>query len=201
MALPQSFFQNRADRTAVSMISTRDLLEPIFMRTFYFGVIVPFLFSYLGSSNVLAPLIGQARWVVDGLGLVWPVLSTQFELVQRVRGIGHAASFGFMSGLLWAWPVVFAVVSLREYVKRTKVVSAVSTKERLQFAVVVVVAIVPLVADTTRIASPLYGFHADQYGIFYFRQWYMFSGMAIVLGSLLFAFGRAILARIVVGSD
>jgi hypothetical protein len=184
-----------------NVISTRDLLEPIFMRTFYLGVMVPFLFSYLGSSNALVSLNEQARWLVGRLTLVWPILSAQFELVQKVRGLGHATSFGFMCGLLWVWPVTFAAASLHEHKKRSKNIAAVSVKEWLQFAVAFPFGIVFLVFDTTKITSPLFGFHADQHNVFYFRQWFVFSGTAIVLGVLLYAFGRAILARILVNSD
>jgi len=39
------------NQTADGMISTRNLLEPIFMKTVYVGVIAPFLFAYLGARN------------------------------------------------------------------------------------------------------------------------------------------------------
>jgi len=153
----------------------------MFMRTFYLGMLVPFLFSYLGSSNILVPFNGQAQWVVSALSPIWPVLSAEFELVRGVRGLGQATSFGSMSGILWVWPIIFAAASLREYAKRPKGISSVSTKEVLQFFVAFPFGVFFLIFDTTRITSPVFGFHADKHGLFYFRQWFLFSATAVVL--------------------
>src|SRR4051794_40391983 len=101
------------DQVPPGAISTRDLIEPMFMRTVYFGVMVPLLFGYFGSSNVLVTLNGQAQWLVSRLAPIWPVLPAQYEQVLEVRGPGHAASYGFMSAALWAWPVIIAAACLR----------------------------------------------------------------------------------------
>src|SRR5579862_9469213 len=66
-------FRN-TDQVAHSAISTRGLIEPIFLKTFYMGVTVPFIFAYLGSSNALASFDAQARWLVGAMGWIWPVL-------------------------------------------------------------------------------------------------------------------------------
>jgi hypothetical protein len=185
-----------ADQVTPSAISTRNLIEPIFMKTFYIGVIAPLAFAYLGSSNVLAPFYGQSQWLVSVLARIWPVLPAQYELVWEVRGPGHAASYGFMCAALWAWPVFCAVVYLWEHAKRRKEILPISPKEIGQFMVAFPFAVLVLVFDSTGIASPVFGFHADKPVLFYLRQWFLFALVALVLGILLYALGRTILDRI-----
>jgi hypothetical protein len=176
------------------MISTRDLLEPIFMRTFYVGVIAPFLFAYLGSSNVLAPFVEQAQWLVSGLALIWPTLPTQYERVLEVRGVGHAASYGFLCAALWVWPAICAVAFLREHARRRQQVLPISPKEAGQFIVVFPFAILFLLFDQTKIANSLTGFQPDRWGFFYLRQWFVFGLIALVLAVLIYVVGRNILS-------
>ena len=187
---------NEADNAATGTISTRDLIEPIFMKTVYVGVIAPFLFAYLGSSNVFAPFNEQSQWLVSRLARIWPVLPAQYELVLEIRGPGHAASYGFMCAALWAWPVICAVAYLSKHAKRRKEVLPISPKEIGQFIVVFPFAVLVLVFDLTRIASPLFGFHAGQPALFYLRQWFVFGLPALVSGILLYMLGRIILERI-----
>ena len=180
-------------QATLGKISTRQLIEPIFMRTLYFGVIVPLLFAYVGSSSVLASFSEQSQWLVSRLAPIWPVLPAQYELVREVRGPGHAASYGFMCAALWAWPVICAAAFLWEHAKRRKEILPISPKEIGQFIVVLPFAVLVLVFDLTRITSPFFGFHADPWDIFYLRQWAVFGLTALVLGILLYVAGRIIL--------
>jgi hypothetical protein len=171
------------------------LIEPIFMRTFYVGVIAPLLFAYLGSSNVLAPFNEQSRWLVSRLAPIWPALSAQYELVLQVRGAGQASSYGFMCAVLWAWPIICSIGFLREHIRRGKNVLPISSKEIGQFIVALPFAFLLLGLDQTRITNPLFGFHADQHGLFYLRQWFLFSLTALVLAIVLYVVGRTVLDR------
>jgi hypothetical protein len=191
MSLPLDEF----DQITPGMISTRDLLEPIFMRTVYAGVIAPLLFAYFGSSNVLAPYIEQSQWLVSRMAPIWPVLPAQYELVLETRGPGHAASYGFMCAALWAWPVICAAAFLWAHGKRRKEILPISPKEIGQFIVVFPFAVLVLVFDRVKIAEGLYGFHADQW-YFYLLQWLMFGLVAIVLAIFIYAIGGIILDRV-----
>lgn len=164
------------------------------MRTFYVGVIAPFLFAYLGSSNVLAPFVGQAQWLVSRLAPIWPTLPTQYERVLEVRGPGHAASYGFFCAALWVWPAICAVAFLREHVRGRQQVLPISPKEIGQFIIALTFAILILVFDQTKIASPLTGFQPDHLGFFYLRQWFLFGLVALVLAILIYVAGRNILS-------
>jgi hypothetical protein len=146
------------------------------------------LFAYIGSSNVLAPYIKQSQWLVSSMAVIWPSLLAQYELVLEVRGPGHAASYGSMCAALWAWPVICAVAFLREHARRSKEILPISPKEIGQFIVAF-----PILGQTT--IKGLFGFYADQRGFFYFRQWFVFGGTALVLGILLYVLGRIILER------
>ena len=112
-----------ADQVTRGTIPTGVMIGSIFTKTVYIGVISPFLFAYLGSSNVLVSFDTQSRWLVGVLAWIWPVLPAQFELVREVRGIGQAVSYAFMCAALWAWPVICAVAYLREHVKSQIAVS------------------------------------------------------------------------------
>jgi len=158
-------------------ISTRNLIEPIFMKTIYIEVIAPFLFAYLGSSNVLVSFDGWSQRLVSVLAWIWPVLPAQYELVREVGGPGHAVSYGFMCAALWARPVICAVAYLREHVKCQKEILPISPKEIGQFA------------------SPLFGFQASHPTLLYLRQWFVFGLTALVLGIVLYVLGRIILER------
>lgn len=187
---------SEADQAAPGTISTRDLLEPIFMRTFYVGSIAPFLFAFLGSLNVLAPYVEQARWLVASMAPIWPALPPQYQLVLETRGPGHAASYAFMCAALWTWPVIVAAVALREHARRRKQILPISRKEIGQFVVVLLFAFYFLVADTTTSGNhPLIRFRADQWGFFYLRSWFLFSITALLLAILVYAIGRVVLDR------
>jgi hypothetical protein len=186
---------NEADRAMPGTISTRDLLEPIFMRTFYVGVITPLLFAYLGSSNLLTPFNEESRWLVSRLASIWPALPAQYELVLEIRGPGHAASYGLMCAALWAWPVICTVAFLWEHAKRRKEILPISPKEIGQLIVAFPFAFLLMFLGQTTITGP-FGFHADQWDFFYLRQWFVFSVTALVLGILLYVVGRIILDRV-----
>ena len=187
--------RDEAGQAPPGTISTRDLIEPIFMRTFYVGVFAPLLFAYLGSSNVLAPFGEQSRWLVSRLSPIWPALSAQYELVLEVRGPGHASSYGLMCAALWTWPVICSIAFFRGHVKCRKEILPISPKEIGQFIVAFPFVFLLLALDQTRITSPLFGFHADQYDLFYLRQWFLFSLTALVLAVVLYVVGRIILKR------
>jgi hypothetical protein len=181
---------------AQGTISTRDLIEPVFMKTIYIGVIVPCLFAYLGSSDILDSLDVQSQWLVSALAWIWPVLPAQYELVREVRGAGQSVSYAFMCGALWAWPIVCAGLYLREHMKCQRRILPISPKETGQFIVVFPFAVLVLVFDTTRIASPLFGFQTNHTTLVYLRQWFLFALTALVLGILLYVLGRIVLERI-----
>jgi hypothetical protein len=171
-------------------ISTRDLLEPLFMRTVNVGVFAPLLFAYLGSSNVLVPYIEQSQWLVSRMAPIWPALQAQYELVLNDLGAGHAASYGFLCAVLWTWPVICAATFLWAHEKRRKEILPISTKEIGQFFVVLPFAFAFLVFDQTKVVNLLFGFHADHWGFFYLRQGLVFSLTALVLAILIYAVGR-----------
>ena len=185
-----------ADRATPRTIAMRDLLGPILMRSVYVGVFVPLLFAYLGSSNVLAPFVGQARSLVSRLAPIWPVLPAQYQRVLEIDGPGHAASYGFMCAALWVWPVICAVASLREHVRRRSEMLPISGQEIGGVIVIFPFAVLALVFDMTKDASPLFGFHVDRWGFFYLRQWLFFSLIAFVLTALIYLVGRIVLERI-----
>jgi hypothetical protein len=200
--LPSASSSERRDEAGQAVpgtISTRDLIEPIFMKTVYIGVIVPFLFTYLGSSNVLAPYIEQSQWVVGRLASIWPSLPPQYELVLKMRGAGHAASFGFFCAALWIWPVVCAVAFLWEHARRANAVLPVSPKEVGQFIVVIPFAVLELVFDQTKVGNA-FGFGADKWYL-YLRQWILFSGTAIVSAILIYVIGRIVCSMTFAGSN
>jgi hypothetical protein len=177
-------------------ISTRELIDPIFAKTFFISLIAALLFAYLGSANVLAPFDAQARWLVSVLAWIWPVLPIQYELVRQVQGVGQSVSYAFMCAALWVWPLICAGAYLREHVKRQKEILPISPKEKLQFFVVFPFGFFSLVYDITRVASPLFGFPVNHSILLYLRQWFVFGGTAIVLGILLYVLGRILLERI-----
>ena len=178
------------------VMSTRDLIEPIFMRTVFISLIAALLFVYLGSSNALAPFDAQAQRLVSLLAWIWPALPVQYELVRQVQGVGQSASYAFMCVALWAWPIGCAVAFLRGYAKSRKKVLSISPKEIGQFFVALPFGVVFLVYDITEVDSPLFGFPVNYPIFLYLRQWFVFGTTAIVLGSLLYAFGRILLERI-----
>jgi hypothetical protein len=180
---------NEVDQVAPDAISTRNFLEPLLMRTFYVGVIAPLLFRQLGSSDALVPYLGQSRWLVDKLAAIWPALPPQYDIVLHVLGAGHAASFGFLCGALWAWPIICGVVYLWKHAERCREILPVSPKEIGQLIVACPVLVI-LAVDQTKTKNPLFAFQADQWGFFYLRQWFLFSGTAMILGILIYAIGR-----------
>lgn len=185
-----------ADQATQGSVSTRNLIEPIFLKTIYIGAIAPFLFAYLGSSNVLVSLDGQSQWLVNVMAWIWPVLPLQYELVRNVCGVGQSVSFAFMCAALWAWPVICGVAYLRGHIRCQKKILPVSLKEIGQFIVVFPFAVLVLVFDTTRVASPVFGFKVNQPTVLYLRQWFLFALTALVLGILLYVLGRIVLERI-----
>jgi hypothetical protein len=166
------------------------------MRTLYIGVIVPFLFALLGFSNVLAPYVEQAQLLVARMAPLWPALRPQYQLVLEVRGPGHAASYGFLCAALWTWPVICAVIFLREHFRRKEEILPISRKETGQFCLVLPFNFLLFFLDATSInTNPLVGFRADQWGFFYVRSWFLFSMTALVLAILVYVIGRVILDR------
>jgi hypothetical protein len=181
---------------ALGAISTRDLIEPLFAKSFFISLIAALLFAYLGSSNILAPFDVQARWLVGILAWIWPVLPVQYELVRQVQGVGQSASYAFMCAALWAWPIACAVAFLREHVKFKKKVLSISLKEIGQFFVALPIGVISFIYDVTEVDSPLFGFPVNYPIFLYLRQWFVFAATAIVLGSLLYVLGRILLERI-----
>jgi hypothetical protein len=184
-----------SERVIPGRISTRELIDPIFMKTLYAGVIISLLFAYLGSTSALASCLAQSEWLVTKLAVIWPALPPQYELVLKVRGSGHAASFGFLCAILWTWPVICSVVFLWKHAERRSEVQPVSYKEIGQFLLVFPFAFILLWVDQTDVVNPLFAFHADKYGIFYLRQWFVFSLPALVLAIIAYAVGRMISNR------
>jgi hypothetical protein len=185
-----------ADQITHEEILTRDLLEPLFMRTVNVGVFAPLLFAYLGSSNVLVPYIEQSQWLVNRMTPIWPSLQPQYELVLRDLGVGHAASYGFLCAVLWTWPAICAVTFLRAHAKRRKEILPVSIMEIGQFLVLLPFAVLVLVFDQTKVTNLLFGFHADLWGFFYLRQGLVFGFTALVLAILIYAVGRIMINSI-----
>jgi hypothetical protein len=183
------------DQVTQGTIPTGELIGPIFTKTFFISLIAALLFTYLGSSNILAPFDVQAQRLVSVLAWIWPTLPRQYELVRQVQGVGQSASYGFMSGALWAWPVICAVAYVREHVKCQKVVLPLSPKEICGIAVMFPFAVLELIFDPTRVASPLFGFPIKNTVLLYLRQWFLFASIAFVLGSLFYVLGRTILVR------
>jgi len=107
------------------------------MKTLYVGVLVPLLFAYLGSSNVLAPHVEQSRWLVSRMATIWPALPPQYELVLKIRGPRHAASFGFMCAALWMWPVIILVMLVWKHLWRTAKILPVLPADIGKFIVVI----------------------------------------------------------------
>jgi hypothetical protein len=188
-----SLHVDEAERAPTGMISTRELIDPIFMKTLYMGVMTPLLFAYLGSTNALAQYLPQSEWLVTRLAVVWPALPPQYELVLKVRGPGHAASFGLMCAALWTWPAIFAAILLKQHAARRSKILPFSTKEILQFILVVPFVFISLVLDDTRSRTPLNAFYPDQWDFFYLRQWFLFTLPALVLAILIYAIGRRFL--------
>jgi hypothetical protein len=193
-SLEGSLSINEADQETRGLFATKDLLGPTCMKTLYLGVFVPLLFAYLGSSNVLAPYVEQSQWLVSRMAPVWPALPPQYELVSKIRGAGHAASFGFMCAALWMWPVIILVDLVRKHARLKSKILPVSPAEVGGFIVVAPAGVFFLVLDTTITTSPA-RFYVDQWGFFYLRQWFLFFGTAFVLATLVYLLGRIILER------
>jgi hypothetical protein len=185
----------QSDDVTRGTISTGDLIGKIFTKTFFVGVIAPLLFAYLGSASVLVSLDAQSQWLVSKLAWVWPVLPTEYEVVRQVQGAGQSVSFGFMCAGLWAWPVICSVAYLRAHVKRKERIRPISPKEIGALIMVFPVAVLVLVFDVTRVASPLFGFLVHHATLLYLRQWFVFAPTAFVLGFLLYSLGRVILEQ------
>lgn len=178
------------------VISTRELIEPIFMRTVLISLISTLLFVYLGSSNALAPFDLQAKRLVSLLAWIWPILPIQYELVRQVQGVGQSTSYAFMCAALWAWPIGCAVAFLRGHANSQKKVLSISPKEIGQFLVALPFGLIFLVYDVTEVDSALFGFPVHYPILLYLRQWFVFGATAVVLGSLLYVLGRMLLERI-----
>jgi hypothetical protein len=187
---------NDTGHLMLGVVSTRQLIEPIFMKTFFISFIAALLFACLGSSNILAPFDVQAQRLVRVLAWIWPVLPIQYELVRQVQGVGQSASYAFMCAALWAWPLICAIAYFRGHIRCQKKILPISAKEIGQFIVVFPFAVLVLVFDTTRVASPLFGFQVNHPTVLYLRQWFLFALTAVVLGILLYVLGRIILERI-----
>jgi hypothetical protein len=187
---------NEADQATRGTLALRDLIGPTCMMTLYVGVMVPLLFAYLGSSNLLAPYIEQSHWLVSKMAPIWPALPPQYELVLKVRGPGDAASFGFMCAALWMWPVIILVALVGKHVRRRAEILPVSPAEIGSFIVMTPAGFLLLVLDTTTTTSPLARFRVDQWDFFYLRQWFLFSATAVVVATLVYMVGRIILDRI-----
>lgn len=170
------------------------------MRTVYWGALAPLLFACIGSSNTLASFSDLSQWLTNSMAPFWPALPAQYKLVLEVRGPGHAASYGFMCAALWAWPIICAIGFLTAHAKRRKEILPVSPEEIGKFIVMFPFAVLPLVLGRTTTGGP-FGFYADQWGFFYFQQWFVFSLTAFVLGTLLYVVGRIILQRIWLRAD
>jgi hypothetical protein len=188
-----SLHVGESERAVPGTISTRELIEPIFLKTLYAGVIIPLLFAYLGSTSIFTPYLAQSEWLVTKLAVIWPALPPQYELLLKVRGSGHAASFGFMCAALWVWPAICAAILLRKHAARRSEILPFSTKEILQFMIVLPFVFISLVLDDTRSRTPLYAFYPDQWDFFYLRQWFLFTIPALISAILLYAIGRRFL--------
>jgi hypothetical protein len=181
------------ETATLGKVSTRALIEPLMMKGFFVGVIGSLLFAYLGSTNTFAPYLAQSDWLVTKLAVIWPVLPPEYELVLKVRGPGHASSFGLMCAACWTWPVILAAMMLRKHAARRSDVLPVSTKEILQFMLLVPFVLIALVVDDTKSSTPLNAFYPDNWGFFYLRQWFVFSLVAVFSAILLYAIGRRFL--------
>jgi hypothetical protein len=174
-----------------SPLAVKDLLGPTCMRTLSVGVLVPLLFACLGSSNALAPYIEQSQWLVSKMALVWPALPPQYELVLRTLGPGQAASFGFMCAALWIWPVIILVDLARKHARLRSEILPVTPAEIGAFIVLIPVGFFFLLLDTTTTTSPA-RFYVDRFGFFYFRQWFLFLGTAVVLATFVYLLARIV---------
>jgi hypothetical protein len=184
---------NEAGLAQPGAISTRDLIEPIFMRTVYVGVIAPLLFAYLGSLGALAPYNEESQWLVSKLAPIWPVLPSQYELVLKIRGVGHATSYGFMCATLCVWPLICAAAFLWGHARRGKEILPISPKEIGQFIVAFPFGVLVLVFDRTKVTG-MYGFNTGQWSL-YLEQWFVFAITSLIVAILLYMTGRIILDR------
>jgi hypothetical protein len=182
---------NESSQAMQGRLAVKDLLGPTCMRTLCVGVLVPLLFAYLGSSNALAPYIEQSQWLVGRMAPVWPALPPQYDLVLRTRGAGQAASFGFMCAALWIWPVIILVDLARKHARLRSEILPVSPAEIGAFIVLIPAGIFFLVLDTTTTTGPA-RFYVDRLGFFYFRQWFLFFGTAVVLATFIYLLGRIV---------
>ena len=162
-----------------------------FSRTAYFGCLTPVVFSLLGSGDVFSAHGAQSRSLVRALAWIWLALPAEFEIVLDRRGPGHAASFAIMCAVLLIWPVIFGVDSVRQYAKQQVIVLSVVPHEALIFGIFAICAIGLHLLDLTKVESPIYGFRAHNFGLFYFMQTLRFSLVAITVGSVIFLIGKA----------
>jgi hypothetical protein len=183
--------RNEAGLATQSPLALKDLLEPTCLKTLYVGGLVPLLFACLGSSNALAPYIEQSQWLVGRMAPVWPALPPQYELVSRTLGAGQAASFGFMCAALWIWPVIILVDMARKHARLRSAILPVAPAEIGAFIVLIPAGFFFLLLDTTTTTSPA-RFYVDRLGFFYFRQWFLFLGTAVVLATFVYLLGRII---------
>jgi hypothetical protein len=68
-----------------------------------------------------------------------------------------------------------------------------STKEILQFMLLVTFVFISLVVDDTKSRTPLNAFYPDRWNFFYLRQWFLFAIVALFLAILIYAVGRRFL--------
>jgi hypothetical protein len=195
LSTPSSERPNKSGQAAQNPLALKDLLGPTCLKTLYVGVLVPLLFAYLGSSNALTRYIEQAQWLVSKMSPVWPALPPQYELVLKIRGPGHAASFGFMCAVLWMWPIIILVALVRQHLRLKSEIPPVLPADIGKFIVVVPAGVFFLVLDTTTTNSPFARFYVDQWGFFYLRQWFFFFGTAFISAILVYLIGRIILDR------
>ncbi|MGY0574374.1 hypothetical protein ACTGJ9_027590 [Bradyrhizobium sp. RDM12] len=84
---------------------------------------------------------------------IWPVLPTQYEVVLRGLGPGHASSYAFLCATLWIWPFACALGFVRAHLQEKRQVLPVSPKEIGQFILLVPFAAFFLVFDLTKAES------------------------------------------------
>jgi hypothetical protein len=122
--------------------------------------------------------ISAADSIARVLGFIWPVLPSQYAALKSLATDHDASNYSIFFLCLFLVGALFLIVFISDCLKVGKAIKRASWGELLIMSILICLSYYVLFLDIPKTyPKPMFNFYADQFGLYYLRQFVMFLGV------------------------
>lgn len=142
-----------------------------------FSIIVPVFFAIVTIKKINLVSPSDRRDIISYIDYFWPPFSSQFSEIARVSGAEVAENYMIFFLTLFATYFGFIVFSLMSYSKVRRGMSGPQFSDIALLAICLIGWVYAIFLDYPKLnPKPLNNFYVDVFGLYFFRQWFVFVG-------------------------